>query len=41
VRDELWLETEVGEVLLDLTTDERAKKTEALSLASINLENFL
>ena len=41
VRDELRLETEVGEVLLDLATNERAQETEALSLTSVDLENFL
>ena len=41
VRDELGLETEVREVLLDLPTNEGTEKTEALSLASVNLENFL
>ena len=41
VRDELRLETEIGEVLLDLATNERAQETEALSLTSVDLENFL
>ena len=41
VRDKLRLETEVGEVLLDLATNERAQETEALSLTSVDLENFL
>lgn len=41
VRDELGIETEVGEVLLDLATDERAQETETLSFTGINLEDFL
>ena len=41
LRDELGLETEVGEVLLNLPTNERTEKTEALGLASVNLEDFL
>ena len=41
VRDELGLKTEVGHVLLDLATNERAQETEALSLTSVDLENFL
>ena len=41
VGDELGVETEVGEVLLDFTTDEGSEETKALSLASVDLENFL
>ena len=41
VRDELWLETKVSEVLLNLPTNEGTEKTEALGLASINFEDFL
>ena len=41
VRDKLRLETEVGKVLLNLATNKRAEETEALSLTSVNLEDFL
>ena len=41
VRDELRLETKVGEVLLNLATDEGTEETKALSLTSIELEDFL
>jgi hypothetical protein len=41
VRDELWFETEVSEMLLNLPTNEGTEKTEALGLASINFEDFL
>ena len=41
VRDELSLETKVGEVLLDLATDERAEETKTLSLTSVDLEDLL
>ncbi len=41
VRDKLRLKTEVGEVLLDLTTNERAEETEPLSLTSVDLKDFL
>ena len=41
MRDELRIETEISEVLLDLTTNEWAKETETLSLASVYLENLL
>jgi hypothetical protein len=41
VRDELGLETEVGHVLLDLATDERAVHAETLRLTGVDLEHFL
>ena len=41
MRDELSLETEVRKVLLNLPTNEGAEKTEALSLTSVDLKNFL
>ena len=41
VRDELGFKTEISEVLLDLTTDERAQETKTLSLTSINLNDLL
>lgn len=39
--DKLGLETKVGEVLLDLATDEGAEETETLSLAGVELDDFL
>lgn len=41
VRNELGLETKVGEVLLDLPTNERSKETEALGLTGVNFDDFL
>ena len=41
MRDKLGLEAEVGEVLLDLPTDEGAEQAEALRLAGVNLDDFL
>lgn len=41
VGDELRLETEVGEVSLDLATDEGTEKTKTLSFTSVNLKDFL
>ena len=41
VGNELGLETEVCEVLLDLTTNEGTEKTEALGLTGVDLEDFL
>lgn len=41
VGDELGLETEVGEVLLDLTTDEGSEETSTLGLTGVDLEDFL
>jgi hypothetical protein len=41
VGDELGVETEVGEVLLDLATNEGAQETEALGLTGINFKDFL
>ena len=41
VRDELGLETEVGEMLLNLPTNEGTEKTETLRLTGIDLKDFL
>lgn len=41
VRDELRLETEVGEVCLNLTTNERTKETKTLSFTCVDFEDFL
>ena len=41
VGDELRLETEVSEMLLNLPTNEGTEETEALSLAGIDLNDFL
>ena len=41
VRNELGLKTKVSKVGLDLATNERAQEAKALSLTSIDLENFL
>jgi hypothetical protein len=41
VGDKLGLETKVGKVLLNLATDEGAEETKALSLAGVELEDFL
>src|SRR6266545_4089870 len=39
--DKFRIQTEVREMLLDLTTDERTEETKPLSLTSINFKNFL
>lgn len=41
VADELGFETKVGEVLLNLAANERAKHTEALSFAGIDFDDLL
>lgn len=41
VRGELGLETEVLEVLLDLSSDERSEETKSLSLSGVELEDLL
>ena len=41
VGDKLGFETEIGEVLLDLTTDERAEQTSTLSLSGVDLKDLL
>ena len=41
VADELSLETKVGKVLLDLTTNKRAEETKTLSFTSVELDDFL
>ena len=41
VRDELGLETKVGKVLLNLTTNERTKETETLSFPGVDFDNLL
>ena len=41
MRDELGLETEVGEVLLNLPANKGAEQAEALGLAGVNFDDFL
>ncbi len=41
VQDELGLKTKVGEVRLDVATNERAEETKALRLTGVNLDGLL
>jgi hypothetical protein len=41
MRDELRLQTEIGEVLLNLPTNKGTEETEALGLTGVDFDNFL
>lgn len=41
MRNKLRLQAKVGEMFLNLPTNERAQETKALSLTGVNLDDFL